>query len=101
MEEAWDYRPGPPGSASPECARGPGSRAAPCGSIPVRGKASGFVPRSRSGKLDMLRKIRILLADDHPVVRQGFKLIINQEPDMEVVGEASEGAETVRLTQQL
>jgi two-component system response regulator NreC len=49
----------------------------------------------------MLRKIRILLADDHPVVRQGFKLIINQEPDMEVVGEASEGAEIVRLTQQL
>ena len=49
----------------------------------------------------MSRKIRILLADDHPVVRQGFKLIINQEPDMEVVGEASEGAEIVRLTQQL
>src|SRR6185295_18890213 len=39
--------------------------------------------------------------DDHAVVRQGFKLIINQEPDMEVVGEASEGAEIVRLTQQL
>mgnify|MGYP003693944533 CR=1 FL=1 len=52
-------------------------------------------------KLAMYRKIRILLADDHPVVRQGFRLIINQEPDMEVVGEASEGAETVRLTQQL
>ena len=49
----------------------------------------------------MPRKIRILLADDHAVVRQGFKLIINQEPDMEVVGEASDGEATVRLTQQL
>ena len=49
----------------------------------------------------MSRKIRILLADDHAVVRQGFKLILNQEPDMEVVGEASDGAETVRLTLQL
>jgi len=35
------------------------------------------------------------------VVRQGFKLIINQESDMEVVGEAGDGEETVRLTQQL
>jgi DNA-binding NarL/FixJ family response regulator len=49
----------------------------------------------------MSRKIRILLADDHAVVRQGFKLIINQEPDMEVVGEASDGADAVRLTQTL
>jgi len=49
----------------------------------------------------MLRKTRILLADDHAVVRQGFKLIINQEPDMEVVGEASDGSETVQLSQQL
>jgi DNA-binding NarL/FixJ family response regulator len=44
----------------------------------------------------MSRKIRILLADDHAVVRQGFKLIINQEPDMEVIAEAGDGAETVR-----
>jgi DNA-binding NarL/FixJ family response regulator len=35
------------------------------------------------------------------VVRQGFKLILNQEPDLEVVGEASDGVEAVRLTQQL
>jgi two-component system, NarL family, response regulator NreC len=45
----------------------------------------------------MSRKIRILLADDHAVVRQGFKLILNQQPDMEVVGEAGEGGEAVRL----
>lgn len=59
------------------------------------------MPKSRFPSLLMSRKIRILLADDHAVVRQGFKLILNQESDMEVVGEASEGEETVRLTQQL
>jgi two-component system, NarL family, response regulator NreC len=45
----------------------------------------------------MSRKIRILLADDHAVVRQGFKLILNQQHDMEVIGEASQGREAVRF----
>ena len=49
----------------------------------------------------MHRKIRILLADDHAVVRQGFRLILNQEPDMEVIGEAGHGAEVVRLALEL
>ena len=46
----------------------------------------------RFAQSTMTRKIRILLADDHAVVRQGFRLILNQEPDMEVVGEAGDGA---------
>jgi DNA-binding NarL/FixJ family response regulator len=45
----------------------------------------------------MSKKIRILLADDHAVVRQGFKLILNQQHDMEVIGEASQGREAVRF----
>ena len=45
----------------------------------------------------MNRKIRILLVDDHVVVRQGFKLIINQEPDMEVVGSCASAEEAVSL----
>ncbi len=45
----------------------------------------------------MTRKIRILLADDHPVVRKGFRLILGQEPDMEVIAEAGTGKEAVRL----
>ena len=49
----------------------------------------------------MLRKIRILLADDHAIVRQGFKLILNQQPDMEVIGEAGDGIETVRMVLEL
>jgi two-component system, NarL family, response regulator NreC len=44
----------------------------------------------------MQRKTRILLADDHAVVRSGFKLILNQQPDLEVVGEAGTGQEAVR-----
>jgi two-component system, NarL family, response regulator NreC len=46
----------------------------------------------------MPRKLRILLADDHAVVRKGFRLILNQEPDMEVVAEAGNGREAVRLS---
>ncbi len=48
-----------------------------------------------------MRKIRILLADDHAIVRQGFKLILNQQPDMEVVGEAGDGVEAVQRTMEL
>ena len=42
-------------------------------------------------------KIRILIADDHAVVREGTRQILEQEPDMEVVAEAGDGEEAVRL----
>ena len=42
------------------------------------------------------RKTRILLADDHAVVRQGFARILQSEGDFEVVGEASDGREAVQ-----
>jgi len=41
--------------------------------------------------------IRILLADDHPVVREGLRGMLSGEPDIEVVGEAASGAEAVAL----
>ncbi|HEX9520891.1 MAG TPA: response regulator transcription factor [Streptosporangiaceae bacterium] len=41
--------------------------------------------------------IRILLADDHPVVREGLRGMLSAEPDIEVVGEAASGAEAVAL----
>lgn len=41
--------------------------------------------------------IRILVADDHFVVRMGLSAVVNAEPDMEIVGEASDGAEAVAL----
>jgi len=40
---------------------------------------------------------RILLADDHAVVRKGLRLVLDAEPDLEVVAEASDGAEAVEL----
>jgi two-component system, NarL family, response regulator LiaR len=41
--------------------------------------------------------IRILLADDHAVVRQGLKMFLGLDPDLEVVGEAENGEEAVRM----
>ncbi|MCB9759828.1 MAG: response regulator transcription factor [Alphaproteobacteria bacterium] len=41
--------------------------------------------------------IRVLVADDHPIVRHGLRRLINLQDDMEVVGEAADGAEVVRL----
>lgn len=45
--------------------------------------------------------IRILLVDDHAVVRQGLKMFLGLDPDLEVVGEAENGQEAVRLTREL
>ncbi|RKY17851.1 MAG: hypothetical protein DRQ55_14800 [Planctomycetota bacterium] len=45
--------------------------------------------------------IRILVADNHPVVSEGVALVLGQSPDIEVVGLASGGHEAVRLTREL
>ncbi len=45
--------------------------------------------------------IRILLADDHSLVRQGFRMILSAQPDMEIVGEAGNGREAVELAEKL
>ncbi|WP_030382601.1 MULTISPECIES: response regulator transcription factor [unclassified Streptomyces] len=44
--------------------------------------------------------IRVLLADDQALLRSAFRVLVDSEPDMEVVGEACEGAEAVRLTRE-
>jgi len=49
----------------------------------------------------MTKKIRILLADDHAVVRQGFRAILAAEPDMEIVGEAANGRDAVEFAERL
>ena len=45
--------------------------------------------------------IKILLCDDHAVVRMGLKMLLNNNKDIEVIGEASEGDEAIGLAQEL
>ncbi len=45
--------------------------------------------------------IRILIVDDHGIVRQGIRLYLRSDPEIEIVGEASNGAEALELTHQL
>jgi len=49
----------------------------------------------------MPTKISVLLVDDHALVRRGFRRILEDEPDLEVIGEASDGIEAVRLAEEL
>jgi len=46
-------------------------------------------------------KVRILVADDHGIVRKGLRLQLEQRADFEVVGEAADGLEAVRLAEEL
>lgn len=49
----------------------------------------------------MPNKISVLLVDDHSLVRRGFRRILEDAPDIRVVGEASDGSEAVRLAEEL
>jgi DNA-binding NarL/FixJ family response regulator len=48
-----------------------------------------------------MARLTILVADDHPVVRQGLKTFLDLQPDMEVVGEAATGVEAVARAEEL
>ncbi|MFE7190464.1 response regulator [Kitasatospora sp. NPDC057541] len=47
------------------------------------------------------RAVRVVLADDQPLVRAALEMVITEAPDLEVVGEAATGAEAVRLAEEL
>ena len=47
-----------------------------------------------------MARVRILLADDHTIVRQGLRKVLEERPDWEVVAEAGDGREAVRLAEQ-
>jgi DNA-binding NarL/FixJ family response regulator len=49
----------------------------------------------------MGKKIRVLLADDHRMLREGIRALLERQEDIQVVGEAGDGREAVRLTTQL
>jgi DNA-binding NarL/FixJ family response regulator len=48
-----------------------------------------------------MKKVRVLLADDHQLMRSGIRLMLEREPDMSVIGEASDGREAVTLAKSL
>jgi DNA-binding NarL/FixJ family response regulator len=48
-----------------------------------------------------MKRIKIILADDHAVVRQGVKALLNQEKDMQVIGEAADGMQLIQLAEKL
>jgi DNA-binding NarL/FixJ family response regulator len=49
----------------------------------------------------MPNKISVLLVDDHSLVRRGFRRLLEDEPDIKVVGEASDGTEAIRMAKEL
>lgn len=49
----------------------------------------------------MQQKITLLIVDDHPLFRQGLREVLNAEPDLTVIGEASDGEEALRVAREL
>jgi DNA-binding NarL/FixJ family response regulator len=49
----------------------------------------------------MEKKITVLLVDDHNLVRRGFRRMLEDEPDMEVVGEAGDGEQAIKITKEV
>ncbi|BCJ77274.1 DNA-binding response regulator [Catellatospora sp. IY07-71] len=48
-----------------------------------------------------MKPIRVLLADDQPLLRSGFRMVLGAEPDLDIVGEAADGVEAVDLARRL
>ncbi len=47
------------------------------------------------------QQVRLVIADDHPIFRDGLRRLLEAEADLKVLGEASDGAEAVKLARQL
>ncbi|HEY1331336.1 MAG TPA: response regulator transcription factor [Actinomycetota bacterium] len=54
-----------------------------------------------SGRRQQKEALRVLVVDDHALFRRGLQLVLNQEPDIDVVGEAADGHEAVERAQEL
>lgn len=63
----------------------------------------GFVGRDNPGRKSEKAsvKVRVLITDDHSVVRQGLRMFLDLDPEIEVAGEAANGEEALRLTREL
>jgi len=63
--------------------------------------ANRLTLESPHGSEDIHMTVRILLVDDHPIVRQGLKTLLDGHPGWEVIGEASDGQEAVEKARDL
>src|SRR5689334_20054677 len=86
-------------TACGECASVRCSSARRFASTPRRAVAlrSSYGYREKTDDMPIPLVTRILVADDHTIVRRGLHQVLDREPDMEIVAEASDGAEAVRL----
>ena len=77
------------------------------GAREARARQSGAAVRRRTSmmgagpKRTSVRPVKVLLADDHPVVRRGLHALLAADQGFHVVGEAADGAETLRLVEEL
>lgn len=87
-----------------------GTKAAPIAVAGLNSRVdSGALPRAQEasarqtapGKAGVRKPIRVLLADDHPVVRKGLSSCLAQVPNVEIVGEATDGQEALRKAKEL
>jgi DNA-binding NarL/FixJ family response regulator len=58
-------------------------------------------PAAKPKAREKLKKIRILIADDHPIFRDGLRKLLSLEEDFQVIGEAEDGKEAVEMVQKL
>ena len=65
--------------------------------VPARGRGSGGAHGRSAG----MNTVRVLIADDQALVRAGFKMILDAEDDLDVIGEAADGLEAVELARRL
>src|SRR5215212_5493472 len=63
--------------------------------MPPQVVGQACVSSCQTGELRMSEPIRILIVDDHAIVRKGLRTLITSEPDMEIAGEAADGIEAV------
>jgi DNA-binding NarL/FixJ family response regulator len=61
----------------------------------------GAKGKSQGEEADKLDRLRVMVADDHALFRRGLQMVLEQEKDLELVGEASDGAEAVAKAQEL
>src|ERR687891_846901 len=67
--------------------------------VPARALRGEGMPKKPAAKSD--DPLKIMIVDDHALFRRGLQMVLEQEPDIEVVGEATDGQEAVDRAQEL